>query len=62
MLISESRKRKEKNWADEDYYGSDEDVYFDRTGDIEERRQARMKRFSKKTRIAETYQTLVMNY
>lgn len=43
----ESRKRKAKNWGDNDFYDSDDDTFLDRTGDIEKKRQVRMKRAGK---------------
>lgn len=38
----ESRKRKAKNWEENDYYDSDEDTFLDRTGTIEKKREKRM--------------------
>lgn len=31
-LCCEVHKKKEKNWAENDYYDSDEDTFLDRTG------------------------------
>ena len=31
-LFLESRKHKDKNWEENDYYDSDEDNFLDRTG------------------------------
>lgn len=56
-IFSESKKRKERNWEENDYYDSDDDTYLDRTGSIEQKREKRMK--SKQPQQAETYQTLV---
>lgn len=41
------KKRKEKDWENADYYDSDEDIFLDRTGDIEKKRQKRMKQLGK---------------
>nr|KAG5712913.1 hypothetical protein BaRGS_007510 [Batillaria attramentaria] len=54
----ESRKRKGKNWEDDDFYDSDEDTFLDRTGTIEKKRLLRMKKSGKDTK-AETYETLL---
>ncbi|XP_067940040.1 kanadaptin-like isoform X2 [Watersipora subatra] len=43
----ESRKRKAKNWGDNDFYDSDDDTFLDRTGDIEKKRKLRMRRAGK---------------
>ena len=36
-----------RNWDDNDYYDSDDDTFLDRTGDIEKKREIRMKRAGK---------------
>ena len=38
------KKEKSKDWAANDYYDSDEDSFFDRTGELEQKRQKRMQR------------------
>ncbi|VDN02730.1 unnamed protein product [Thelazia callipaeda] len=56
-------RRKAKNLAENDYYDSDEDTYFDRTGQIEENREKRRLRDLKMqdhvTAEVETLQTLM---
>ena len=59
MLSAESRKKKTKNWEEQDFYDSDEDTYLDRTGEIERKRQQRMKKAGKLQEKAETYESLV---
>ncbi|XP_068436528.1 kanadaptin [Clinocottus analis] len=54
-----SRKRKKKNWEDEDYYDSDDDTFLDRTGTVEKKRQDRMKKAGKVEERPETYESLV---
>ena len=56
-FISASRKRKNKNWEDDDFYDSDEDTFLDRTGTIEKKRFQRMKKAGKDK--VETYDSLV---
>ncbi|KAJ8982848.1 hypothetical protein NQ317_016010 [Molorchus minor] len=53
----ESRKRKAKNWEENDYYDSDEDTFLDRTGTIEKKREKRMN--AKVPQKADTYETLL---
>ncbi|XP_015367727.1 PREDICTED: kanadaptin, partial [Diuraphis noxia] len=55
----ESRKRKEKNWEEEDFYDSDDDNFLDRTGDIDVKRKKRMKKFGKAAETVDTYETLM---
>ncbi|KAK7104376.1 kanadaptin-like [Littorina saxatilis] len=54
----ESRKKKSKNWEDDDFYDSDEDTFLDRTGTIEKKRLYRMKKSGKDVKV-ETYESLV---
>nr|XP_046268268.1 kanadaptin [Scatophagus argus] len=54
-----SRKRKKKNWEDEDYYDSDDDTFLDRTGTVEKKRQERMKKAGKIEERPDTYESLV---
>ncbi|KAJ1520845.1 hypothetical protein ONE63_003933 [Megalurothrips usitatus] len=54
----ESRKRKAKNWEEEDFYDSDEDNFLDRTGAVEKKRQQRMRQAGKADQQVETYQSL----
>lgn len=55
----ESRKRKLKNWEEDDYYDSDEDNFFDRTGELEAKRKQRMNQVKKREPVTDTYETLV---
>ncbi|XP_051941670.1 kanadaptin isoform X1 [Hippocampus zosterae] len=54
-----SRKRKKKNWEDEDYYDSDDDTFLDRTGTVEKKRKERMKKAGKIEERTETYESLL---
>uniref|UniRef100_A0A3B3BU62 Solute carrier family 4 member 1 adaptor protein n=1 Tax=Oryzias melastigma TaxID=30732 RepID=A0A3B3BU62_ORYME len=54
-----SRKRKKKNWEDEDYYDSDDDTFLDRTGTVEKKRQERMRKAGKVNERPETYESLI---
>ncbi|CAB1334826.1 unnamed protein product [Coregonus sp. 'balchen'] len=54
-----SRKRKKKNWEDEDFYDSDDDNFLDRTGAVEKKRRERMKRAGKIQERPDTYESLV---
>jgi len=62
LCFVESRKRKEKNWEEEDFYDSDEDNFLDRTGDIDAKRKKRMKKFGKTNEVVDTYESLVCTY
>ncbi|KAM8834410.1 kanadaptin [Synchiropus picturatus] len=54
-----SRKRKKKNWEDEDFYDSDDDTFLDRTGTVEKKRKERMKKAGKIEERPETYDSLL---
>ncbi|XP_063234830.1 kanadaptin [Bacillus rossius redtenbacheri] len=54
----ESRRRKVKNWEDNDFYDSDEDTFFDRTGVVEKKRSRRMQAAGKDVVEVETYDSL----
>lgn len=60
LSFVESRKRKAKNWEENDFYDSDEDTFLDRTGTIEKKREKRMK--AKVPEKAETYESLVSSF
>ncbi|XP_049821412.1 kanadaptin isoform X2 [Aethina tumida] len=53
----ESRKRKAKNWEENDYYDSDDDTFLDRTGTVEKKREMRMQ--AKAPPKVETYESLL---
>ncbi|XP_030050440.1 kanadaptin [Microcaecilia unicolor] len=54
-----SRKRKAKNWEDEDFYDSDDDTFLDRTGSVEQKRINRMKKAGKIEDKPDNYDSLV---
>ncbi|XP_076835321.1 kanadaptin isoform X2 [Brachyhypopomus gauderio] len=54
-----SRKRKKKNWEENDYYDSDDDSFLDRTGTVEKKRTERMKKAGKIQERPDTYDSLV---
>ena len=60
--VSESRAKKRKNWEEDDFYGSDDDTFLDRTGDIEKKRKLRMQREKKSNKKAESYDSLVLSW
>ncbi|KAM6972921.1 kanadaptin [Aplochiton taeniatus] len=55
-----SRKRKKKDWENEDFYDSDDDTFLDRTGAVEKKRQERMKKAGKIEERPDTYDSLVV--
>ncbi|XP_016300182.1 kanadaptin-like isoform X2 [Sinocyclocheilus anshuiensis] len=54
-----SRKRKKKNWEDEDFYDSEDDTFLDRTGAVEKKRTERMKKAGKIQERPDTYESLL---
>ncbi|KAL0128188.1 hypothetical protein PUN28_003444 [Cardiocondyla obscurior] len=54
----ESRRKKARNWEEDDYYDSDEDNFLDRTGTVEKKREQRMKLAGKFEEKIETYSSL----
>ncbi|XP_077477516.1 kanadaptin [Stigmatopora argus] len=54
-----SRKRKKKDWEEQDYYDSDDDTFLDRTGTVEKKRKERMKRAGKMRERPDTHQSLL---
>nr|XP_014425281.1 kanadaptin [Pelodiscus sinensis] len=54
-----SRKRKAKNWEEEDFYDSEDDTFLDRTGSVEKKRLNRMKKAGKIEEKPETFDSLV---
>lgn len=53
-------KRKVKNWEDEDFYDSDDDIFFDRIGLIEKKCLNRMKKVGKIDEKLEIFELLVV--
>ena len=56
-----TQKRKKHDWAENDYYDSDEDTFLDRTGTVERKRQKRMQghRKGSKSEPVDNYDSLV---
>lgn len=55
----EAKKRKTRNWEEEDFYDSDEDNFLDRTGTVEKKREKRMQIAGKLKTETETYDSLL---
>lgn len=58
----EAKKRKVRNWEEEDFYDSDEDNFLDRTGTVEKKREKRMQAAGKLVAETETYDTLLAKH
>ena len=58
-LFLESRRKRTRDWEADDFYDSDDDNYLDRTGTVEKKRLARMKKAGKIKDEALNYDTLV---
>lgn len=58
----ESKRHQKRNWEENDYYDSDEDSFFDRTGDLDMKRQKRMKKAGKIQETVETYESLMSKH
>ncbi|XP_075218527.1 kanadaptin [Lycorma delicatula] len=55
-------KKRQKDWEENDFYDSDEDPFFDRTGELDKKRRKRMKELGKTEVVTHTYESLVKNY
>lgn len=53
-------KRKVKNWEDEDFYDSDDDIFFDWIGLVEKKCLNRMKKVGKIDEKLEIFELLVV--
>lgn len=62
QAVHESKKKKARNWEEQDFYDSDEDNFLDRTGTVEKKREQRMKNAGKFNSKAETYNSLTEKY
>ncbi|XP_014234914.1 kanadaptin [Trichogramma pretiosum] len=58
----ETRKRRARNWEEEDFYDSDEDNFLDRTGAVEKKREQRMRLAGKLKTEVENYDSLLQKY
>ncbi|XP_071834329.1 kanadaptin-like isoform X1 [Apostichopus japonicus] len=60
QAVHESKQKKKKNWADDDFYDSDDDSYLDRTGIIEKKRTKRMIKAGVIKQEVDTYDSLLV--